>query len=372
MQLIIFLMLIHIRLIGKNFRFTMKILLVGDWLHSQYESVLCESFRLLQIEVIPFKLHPFFRSFSGKVIRQIPLPTLNIILLNFKLLLSVKKNKPDFVFLWRVTHVFPFTIKSIKSHNTKIITYNNDDPFGPLKHGNVPWHHNFMWYWYLKSIKFADLNLFYRKINIVEAINYGAINCELFLPYYIPDWHKPINLSYEDLKKYDCDIVFIGHYEDDGRIEIIKGLIDRGYKVKIWGSSYWSEKVLGEYMYKINKIENVNEVEYAKAVNGAKIALGFLSKINRDTYTRRCFEIPACGGLLLCERTSDLTNFFKEDVEACFFSNPTECFSKVDFLINNIENAKKISKNGKLRVVNDGHDIHSRTNELLNKIKKLV
>lgn len=350
----------------------MKILLVGNWVHTQYESAFSKSMKLYKINVIPFKLHPFFKGYFGKIINQIPLPTFNVLILNYKLLITVKRKLPDIVFLWRVTHVFPYTLKLLISYNVKIITYNNDDPFGPLNQNNLPWHHNFMWYWYLKSIKLAHLNLFYRSVNIDEATKFGAQNCDLFLPYYIKEWHKPINLNKLDHKKYDCDIVFIGHYEDDGRAKIIKGLIDRGYKIKIWGGHYWNKMTLGKYFYKINHIENVNELEYAKAINGAKICLGFLSKINRDTYTRRCFEIPASGGLLLCERTSDLTNWFREDIDACFFSTPDECYSKVEFLLNNLDIARKIALNGMTRIINDGHDINSRTIELLNKINKLV
>ena len=63
-------------------------------------------------------------------------------------------------------------------------------------------------------------------------------------------------------------------------------------------------------------IQAVRGVEYAKALSGAKMCLAFLSKLNRDTYTRRCFEIPACGRVLLCERTADMQGLLREGDEA--------------------------------------------------------
>ncbi|WGU68927.1 glycosyltransferase [Capnocytophaga canimorsus] len=45
----------------------------------------------------------------------------------------------------------------------------------------------------------------------------------------------------------------------------------------------------------------------------------FLSKLNNDQYTRRCFEIPACGTMMLSERTPTLQEFYTENEEIVFF-----------------------------------------------------
>ncbi len=44
----------------------------------------------------------------------------------------------------------------------------------------------------------------------------------------------------------------------------------------------------------------------------------FLSKINKDSYTRRNFEIPAMKKVLLSEYSSELSNMFIEDKEMVF------------------------------------------------------
>ena len=54
----------------------------------------------------------------------------------------------------------------------------------------------------------------------------------------------------------------------------------------------------------------------ARALGGSKLSLGFLRKKNRDLYTVRTFEIPACNGVLLAERTRAHEAIYKGGVEA--------------------------------------------------------
>jgi spore maturation protein CgeB len=98
---------------------------------------------------------------------------------------------------------------------------------------------------------------------------------------------------------------------------------------------------------------------------GARIALCFLSKLNRDTYTRRCFEIPASGTLLLSEYSDDLAGMFREGVEADYFRSPEEMIEKIRCYLDDDALRRRVAAAGRLRVVDDGHDVVSRMAQVI-------
>ena len=288
--------------------------------------------------------------------------------LNRDVIDTAKKQQPVFVLFWRPTHIWPSTIKRLTKMGLHTASYNNDDPFGPKAHGNVPWRHHFLWYWYLQCLPFFDLNFFYRKINCEEAITLGAKHAELLLPYFMPWKDRPVKLSEAESQRFQTDVVFVGHYEPDGRELSLRALVEAGIKVKLWGGGYWTRAVLGDLYDRLEPIIPAEGDDYANALCGAKICLCFLSKLNRDTYTRRCFEIPACGGLLLAERTDDLLRFFKEDEEACFFSSKEELVQKAKWLLQHNLEREKIANAGLRRVWTDGHDVNSRAKQFIDAV----
>jgi spore maturation protein CgeB len=104
---------------------------------------------------------------------------------------------------------------------------------------------------------------------------------------------------------------------------------------------------------------------YTKAIAAAKVALVFLSKRNRDTYTRRCFEIPAIGTLMLTPRTPDLLSMYRDGEEAAFFSSAAEAVEQVRRFIDDDALRLKVAAAGRVRCVRDGHDVVSRARQFL-------
>ena len=259
----------------------------------------------------------------------------------------------------------PLTLKWINDLGGIAISYNNDDPFGPSVHGNVPWHHHFLWHWYIKSLKHYPYNLFYRQKNLPEAVAHGAQHADVLMPYFMPWQDRPVTLTENEADRFGCDVAFVGHYEPDGREKCLRALVDAGLRVKLYGGGYWNRQVLGNLYDYFSPIVAAEGEDYAKALCGAKVCLAFLSKLNRDTYTRRCFEIPACGRVMLAERTDDLLKMFKEDEEACFFVSQEELVIKAKWLVENPNIRERIAQAGLRRVWADRHDVRSRAAQFI-------
>ena len=351
---------------GKSKSIT--ILIVGAWSWPQYEHSFARGLQESGIEIKKLSTSVFFIGVIGKIQNKFPLPVVALFRLNRAIKLSVRKHKPNFVLFWRPTNIFPNTINYIEKIGVKTISYNNDDPFGSRIANHAPWHHYFLWFWYFKSLNYFSYNFFYRQINCHEAKELGVSHAEVLLPYFIPWRDKPTILNSSELKTYQTDVVFIGHFESDGRKDSIRAILDADIKIKIWGDESWSRKTLGDLFERLSPILPAEGENYSKALCGAKICLCFLSKLNRDSYTRRCFEIPACGRLLLTERSKELMQLFKEDKEACFFSTNEELVKKIRWLLNNPDIIERIAQAGQKRCLKDNHDVVSRAKQFLSMI----
>ncbi len=343
----------------------MKIFFAGNFNWHHGEKALADALTKLGHEVIEFDYQKFLQGRWGNCQMALSFPGPALWKLNKVFLQKVRDSKPDIVFVWNGTQILPRTLRLIKTGNVKIGSYCNDDPFSPLTHTNKPWHHHFLWRWYLKCLKNCDINFVYRAINIQEAVSCGAKNVHLLRSYFVPDQHHPVALSALDKEKFACDAVFAGHYEPDGREEYLRALVKAGLHVRLFGGGYWTKKVLGDLTSYFGNVLPVHGGDYVKALCGAKICLSFLSKLNRDTYTRRCFEIPACGRLLMCERTDDLKKMFIEGEEAVFFSSREELVEKALWLMEHPGEIERIAEAGRKRVWADGHDVTSRARQLM-------
>ncbi len=344
----------------------MKFLLAGNWIAQIYEQACADALSKLGVDVVRFAWKDYFEGWAGRLQEKFPVISPALLRLNRDFLIAVKEAKPDVVLVWRGAHVIPSTIRRLKLEtNATLVSYNNDDPFGPRADVRVPWHHKILWRNYEQCLPEYDFNFVYRLVNVAEVIAASGKNAHLLMPYFIPAIHRPMTLTETEQRTFNCDVVFVGHYEPDGRENYLRLLVKNGLRVRLFGGKYWTRKVLGELADYFGPVHTVVGEKYTAALCGAKICLNFLSRLNRDTYTRRCFEIPACGRLLLSERTKDLQGFFKENEEAVFFSNPAELVEKALWLKRNPNEIERIALAGMRRVHADGHSVDERMRQFL-------
>jgi len=330
-----------------------RILLAGAYRYPWYEEVCAQALEKLGHEVVRYRWDPFFKGKPGAMQEKWGLGP-SVVWVNWHIITYAHSHHPDVVFLWRGTPIWPGTLRALKTKTgALLVSYNNDDPFGP-SHDRSLWRH------FIAGIPDYDRHFVFRPVNVAEYQARGGWHVQVLLPYYIPELHRPLVLTPEERARYACDAVFVGHYEDDGRVDYLRALVKAGLHVRLFGGKYWCPNVLADLTGYFGPVSPALGEAYVKALTGAKLSLAFLSRLNRDTYTRRSFEIPACGCLMLSERTNDLTRLYKEDEEAVFFSTADELVEKARALLADADRRQQIAQAGRWRCVNDGHDVLSR------------
>lgn len=300
----------------------MKIAISGLFNYYMYEEVCAEVLEKNGCEVVRIPFGKLAKTKLGKLEFHFSFKFLICFYYSLKLCFILKRTNPDVLLCWRTTWIFDWALKYAKSMGTKLVSYNNDDPFSPhYSKGNL--HQQRLWRNFLRQIPLYDINLVYRPVNVEEYKNAGGRNVHLWMPYYIP---REIDNAPPAFEGKPIDVIFIGHWEKH-REETIQYLIDNELVVKIFGTG-WQKSNLS---FK-NEIKPLYGKDYFGYIKSSKVALAFLSKLNRDEYTRRNFEIPACGTIMISEKTEYLVKIFKQQNNIKFFENKEELL----YLINNV------------------------------------
>jgi spore maturation protein CgeB len=147
-------------------------------------------------------------------------------------------------------------------------------------------------------------------------------------------------------------------------------LVTNNIPIKLFGNfKYWERYLPGSVYKKLAPISPVFEEGYNAIVTNSKICLGFLNSGNNDQYTRRAFEIPACKGFLLAQRTQTMQKLYAEGKEAEYFSSKEELVSKIKYYLSNEEKRLKIAEAGHQRCIKSDYDVYSRMRQWIGDIK---
>lgn len=283
-----------------------------------------------------------------------------LIKLNKDILKEVEDFRPDFVFFYYCLDVFKSTYRIIKDAGIPFFTYMNDDPFSRIL--LKPWCRRFH-----RSLPLADWNFVYRFKNIDDYKGIGVNNVSVLMPYFIEKNNFPMDLE------RNIPIAFMGHWENDGRDKYVSSLLEADVPLRIFGDySTWKKSSLYEKLIETHVLSpRKGGADYNHAINQLQIAIVFLSKLNHDTYTRRCFEIPATKTCMLCEYTDDMNRLFPENECAVYFRNCSEFVEKAKWLIAHPEDCKRIGENSYCRLNEIGGSEFDRCKEIINKYIEL-
>jgi spore maturation protein CgeB len=165
-----------------------------------------------------------------------------------------------------------------------------------------------------------------------------------------------LSLDARDMTDYGHDVTVIGShtlYKE----RLLSKLVSRcpNLDLHIYGSRWAESSRSPELNAHIRGFPLIGS-QYTKALRSARISLAIMSgKVagvsQGDETTTRTFEIPACGGFMLHERTPELLDLYEEGSEVAAFGSVEELASKIEYYLAHPEERGAIARAGHVRCV---------------------
>jgi len=321
------------------------------------------AFTHLGCEVVPFSTMPKINKVSllGRISRRFNIGHVNK-QMQQDLLTLADSIQPTWIHFRLPLDFDRKTIQAIKNKNITVTQYFNDDPFSKRTPFGLHWK-------FRHALTAYDAHFVFRAHNIQSYLKAGATHVEHCPPYYDPDQYFPFIPS-SDTTNFLANAAFIGHWENDWRVDCLDALVSNGFSVILRGSM-WDHAIQGLKIGKLAPITPAFGDEYNRIYTNVSAGLCFFSKINNDTWTRRALEIVAAGGVLVCERTDEAQTHFKDREEAYFFSSIKELNTILDLLKCDPINRERVRAAGHARLLKSKNTINDRALQIYTCVEKI-
>jgi spore maturation protein CgeB len=278
--------------------------------------------------------------------------------INRRVLQAARAFRPDLVWAEKQEYLSLETIEALRSLGARLVHFTPDP------------------YFYLDWKRTATMDAAIGAFDVLvyckayERGDYEAFGKQLiYMPLgFCDEVHRPLP---SDDPRWACAVGFLGGWEPR-RARMLHSLAANEVDLKIWGSAWdfmrdgrWTlrrymvlKQLAGDEPFRISRDPLVaaalqgGEVyadDYARALSNARIGAGFLRTVCPDQHTTRTFEIPACGSMLLADRTEEHLELFTEGKEAEYFGSQEELVDKVKFYSSDEAARSAIAAAGLLR-----------------------
>jgi hypothetical protein len=273
--------------------------------------------RVLALNAFEFEpRHPLLR----KVVHRAQMGTW-VSRLNREVLAMAERERPDIFWADKLLALRPETLEKLRRMGVMSVSYMIDNVFG--MRGDPGWR------LYLKDLPHFDLHVVQRDKNVIEYRENGARDVLKIQTAYEPTIHFPPPEGWSD-KDRDRGVSFIGTPYDDRAQFLTRLWQEFGFPVVVSGGLVWKKALGPEATAALYRGHGeLFRKDYREGIWRSKINLSFLTHANQDEFVHKSFEIAACEGFLLAERSPGHLARFVEDEEAVFFEGIDECVAKI-------------------------------------------
>lgn len=300
--------------------------------------------------------------------------------INRSVLEAAREFQPDLVWAEKQEFLRAETIAKIRQLNARLIHFTPDPYF------TLDWKRTRVMD---EAMKAFDVLVYCKSY---EQKDYARLGKPIvYMPLgFCDEVHRPLP---SDDARWICAASFLGGWEPRREL-LLHAVVDAGVDLKIWGVCWdflkdgrWTPRrhiilrqFAGDQHFAFHRDELLARAyqggemyadDYARALTGAKIGLGFLRKVCPDQHTTRTFEIPACGSMLLADRTDEHQQFFKEGQDAEFFASSEELLDKIKFYCSNEFARQRVAESGYKRCTEGNYAYVYRLQTALDQINKI-
>lgn len=283
--------------------------------------------------------------------------------MNRDLLHLAEREKVDAVWADKLLGMQPRTLQHLRAQGIVSVSYMIDNAFGPRQDPG--------WRLYRKCLQLYDLHVTQRQVSLDQYKAHGAHDVMKIQTAYEPTLHFPPPPGWSDKDRDRC-VSFVGTPYDQRAQFLTRLWIEAGLPVTVSGSSVWKSALGPAATEAIYRYGELYRDDYREAIWRSKINLSFLTHSNQDEFAHKSFEIAACQGFLLAERSPGHSERFVEDEEAVFFSTYDECVEKIRRYLPDEQARGRISAAGSARARRSGYDNDHQVNLIIQRIQQIA
>ena len=283
--------------------------------------------------------------------------------LNFDILRLARQEQVEVLWADKVLWMKIATLQQLRGMGLVTVSYMIDNFFGPRRDPG--------WRLYAKAIPHYDLHCTQRDQNLQDYRTAGARDVMKVQTAFEPTIHFPATPPYTDAQR-DRGVSFIGTPYDQ-RAATLERLHADGMPVVISGGErHWARALSAQSLKQLYREGELTGSRYREAIWRSRVNLSFLTHSNQDEFAHKSFEIAACGGFLLAERSKGHLQRFQEDEEAVFFSDYEELAAKIRRYLPDEAARNRIALAGQQRAWRSGYDNDTQVRRIVDHIRPML
>lgn len=271
---------------------------------------------------------------------------------NRELIQRARSFRPDVVLVVKGAHVAPSTLQGLRSiGDSFLVNIATDDPFNPATNTRE----------LLAGLAHYDLICSPRRAAIPDIQRASGKRVAYVRFGYKPTVHFPDPPGLSDESRFSADVAFIGGADAD-RVPFFERLTRSlpDVKLALYGGGWDKHPALrGRHRgFVLGR-------QFRNAIAAASININLVRRANRDGHVMRTFEVPACGGFMLAERTAEHEELFTEDKHVGYFGEAAELAEKVSHYLSEPARTKAMAADCHQLVVTTRHTYKDRLLEII-------